>query len=83
MSNEQKKLLFFLLLFYLYQTLKETVLSEILDKDFSSKAFVERKKIKIRTFPKTSTKTFSKYLRDGLEEMETSWPTLTSHSPKL
>ena len=44
-----------------------------LGKDFSSQAFIERKMIKIRAFPKTSTKTFLKWPRDKLEETETSF----------
>ena len=44
---------YFLLSFYLHQTLKRTILSEI-----SSQAFIERWKIKIRAFPRTSRKRF-------------------------
>ena len=45
-----------------------------LGKDFSSQAFIERKKIKIGAFPKTSrTKTFLKWPRDRLETTWRPW----------
>ena len=52
-DSSKSKLKYFLLSFYLHQTLKRTILSEI-----SSQAFIERWKIKIRAFPRTSRKRF-------------------------
>ena len=71
-GHMNKKLIFFLFLFYLYQTLEGTNLRD-LGKDFSSQALIERNMIKIRAFPKTSTKTFLKWPRDKMEEMETTF----------